>query len=209
MNARGKRTRGAILEAAEQLFARRGYAGTRLEDVAEAVGIRRSSILHYFPDKPRLYDAVLAEIFAGLLARIQDALEAPGALRPRIEAAVSAWVDYVVGRPSLARILLREVADGGSAGPSRLARHTEPFFEMLHKVLEREPSGTVAQLRSIDALHLASTVGGPTLFLVGGLPSLLQSSAEVSPEQIERHRAHVLSIARRYLAASGREGGER
>ena len=74
---RGERTQRAILEAAEALFARRGFSGTRLEDVAEIVGIRRPSILYYYPDKAQLYNAVLGDVLGGLLERVQDALEAP------------------------------------------------------------------------------------------------------------------------------------
>ncbi len=75
---RGERTQRAILEAAEALFARRGFPATRLEDVAEIVGIRRPSILYYYPDKAQLYDAVLGDVLGGLLERVRDALEAPG-----------------------------------------------------------------------------------------------------------------------------------
>ena len=69
---RGERTRRAILEAAENLFADQGFAETRLEDVAKAVGIRRSSLIYYFPTKPDLYDALLATVLGELLARTQN-----------------------------------------------------------------------------------------------------------------------------------------
>ncbi len=198
---RGERTRRAILEAAEILFARKGFAGTRLEDVAGAVGIRRPSILYYFPDKAQLYDAVLSDVMGGLLDRIRGALEAPGALPDRILAAISAWVDYVAERPALARLLLREVADGSADEPPPLVRHTRPFLEMVEKVLEREPSESLSSLHAIDPVHLASTVCGATVFLVSGMPALLPDMQldPLSRTQIETHRREVLSIARRLL----------
>ncbi len=198
---RGERTRRAILEAAEELFARKGFSGTRLEDVAEVVGIRRPSILYYFPDKAQLYDTVLADVLGGLLERVRDALEAPGELPARIEAAISAWVDYVAERPTLARLLLREVADGSADDPPPLLRHTRPFVEMIRKVLEREPSQALTPLRAIDPVHLASAICGATVFLVGGMPALLPDLKldPLSRPQIEKHRAEVLSIARRLL----------
>ena len=49
--SRAERTRASILDAAETCFAERGFSATRLEDVAEAVGIRRASIVYHFRDK--------------------------------------------------------------------------------------------------------------------------------------------------------------
>ena len=198
---RGERTQRAILEAAEALFARRGFSGTRLEDVAEIVGIRRPSILYYYPDKAQLYNAVLGDVLGGLLERVQDALEAPGELPERIEAAISAWVDYVAERPSLARLLLREVADGSAEKPPVLVRHTRPFLEMVGKVLERESSESLASLRTVDPVQLASTICGATVFLVAGMPALLPDLklGPLSRQQLEKHRDEVLAIARHLL----------
>lgn len=198
---RGERTQRAILKAAEALFARRGFSGTRLEDVAEIVGIRRPSILYYYPDKAQLYNAVLGDVLGGLLERVQDALEAPGELPERIEAAISAWVDYVAERPSLARLLLREVADGSAEKPPVLVRHTRPFLEMVGKVLERESSESLASLRTVDPVQLASTICGATVFLVAGMPALLPDLklGPLSRQQLEKHRDEVLAIARRLL----------
>ncbi len=202
---RGERTQRAILEAAEELFARRGFSGTRLEDVAEIVGIRRPSILYYYPDKAQLYDAVLGDVLGGLLERVRGALEAPGELPERIEAAISAWVDYVAERPTLARLLLREVADGSADEPPLLVRHTRPFLEMVGKVLERESSESLAALRRVDPVHLASTICGATVFLVAGIPALLPNLKldPLSRQQLEKHRDEVLSIARRLLPQRG------
>ena len=64
-------TRDQILDAAEAVFAEKGFAAARLEDVAERVGIRRASIVYYFRDKQQLYDAVLTTVFGGSAARLR------------------------------------------------------------------------------------------------------------------------------------------
>ena len=88
--SRAEKTRAAVLDAAEDLFAERGFDATRLEDIAERVGIRRASIVYYFKDKRELYDAVLASVFGGLRDRIRAALASQAPLPERIEAAVGA-----------------------------------------------------------------------------------------------------------------------
>ena len=58
-NADGQRTRQAILDAALELFADKGYFGTSLRDVAAAVGVRESALYNYFKSKEALFDALI------------------------------------------------------------------------------------------------------------------------------------------------------
>jgi TetR/AcrR family transcriptional regulator len=207
---RAERTRSAILDAAETLFAERGFDATRLEDVAERVGIRRASIVYYFRDKGELYDAVLAGVFGGLFERTRETLGAPGPLATRIESAVAAWVDYVGARPSLARLLLREVANGAPERRRVLARHTQPFFALTRKVMGESRGDPLAQSPPIDPVHFASTIAGATVFLVAAMPALVPELGfgPLQREQIEAHGNEVLRITRRLLGTGEpRTGG--
>jgi len=58
-NADGQRTRQAIVDAALDLFADKGFFGTSLRDVAKAVGVRESALYNYFAGKDALFDALL------------------------------------------------------------------------------------------------------------------------------------------------------
>jgi AcrR family transcriptional regulator len=58
-NADGQRTRQAILDAALDLFAQKGFFGTSLRDVAAAVGVRESALYNYFPSKDALFEALI------------------------------------------------------------------------------------------------------------------------------------------------------
>src|SRR5690348_16166048 len=55
----GHAQRERILRAAMELFSARGYRGASLEAVAQAVGITRQGVLHYFPSKVHLLLGVL------------------------------------------------------------------------------------------------------------------------------------------------------
>jgi TetR/AcrR family transcriptional regulator len=202
---RAERTRAAILAAAEGLFAERGFAATRLEEVAERVGIRRASIVYHFRDKRELYEAVLGDLFSGLLERTRAALEAPGPLAARIEAAVSAWVEYVGRRPSLARLLLREVADGAAASETALPAHTRPFVELVQRVLAESRGDPLLARGPFEAAHVASSIAGATVFFVAALPTLVPDLGfdPLGPEGLEAHREQTLRITRRLLGTAG------
>lgn len=203
---RAARTRTAILGAAEAIFAERGFAATRLEDVAERVGIRRASIVYYFKDKRELYDAVLDEVFAGLERRIESALSSLDPLPARVEAGISAWVDYVGARPTTARLLLREVADGSPDRDSALRRFTRPYFELIRKqVVERRDHGGEALAR-VDPVLVASTIAGTTIFYVAAMPTLVPELGlrPTRPESLNALREQLLGIVRPLLGRSAR-----
>jgi len=203
-SSRAERTRAAILEAAEALFAERGFTATRLEDVAEAVGIRRASIVYHFRDKRELYDAVLAELLGGFRTRLESALATPGPLLRRIEAGISAWIDYLAARPALARILLREVAGGSREHPPALLRQIEPFVELVERFRAEVRDDPVARARPVDPVHLTAAIVGTTVFFVAAMPTLVPDPDfdPLQPEQLAAHRREVLRIARRLLGAA-------
>lgn len=196
-------TREQILAAAEAVFAQKGYAAARLEDVAERVGIRRASLVYYFRDKQQLYDAVLTSVFEELLHRLQQAVGGLEVGPERIEAAVTVWVDYVASRPTMARLLLREVADATPERQPAVVQHARPILAALdHVIREGQEKGI---FQPLDPIHLASTIAGATVFFVAATP-LLGSDWPHDPlsrEQLSAHRAEVLRIARRLLGTPG------
>ena len=199
--AKAQRTRAAILAAAERLFAHRGFAATRLEDVAEAVGVKRAALFYHFRDKQALYDAVIEDAFGALVARLDAAFSAPSPIAARIERAVEAWVDTIVERPTLARMILRHAAEAEERptriffpAAERLLRESWSLFEQGRARGELEPLHD-------DPFHTASAVLGATVFYVSALASLLPAGEfdPLAPEQVAAHKRDALRTVRRLL----------
>lgn len=202
---RSERTRSAILAAAEDLFAERGFAATRLEDIAERVGIKRASIVYYFKDKRELYEAVLSSVLGGLHQALTAELSRHEDLGMRIEAAVSVWVDYVGSRPTLARLLLREVANATAEKQSLMLRYTAPFQELvLREFMDRPDRRDVVKVK-VDPIHVASIIAGATVFYVAAMPNLV-SEAGFDPttrKHIDPLKEELLRIVRQLLETRG------
>ena len=167
--------------------------------MAAQVGIRRPSIVYHFRDKRDLYEAVLDDVFGGLLGRIQSVLDKRAPLADRIEATVGAWVSYVGGRPSLAGILLREVAEASSVRSPAATRHVGPIITAVENALrEGQQEGA---LEPIDPIHFIFAVAGATLFFVAGTPALAPGWPfdPLSPAQLRTHEAELLEMTRRWL----------
>jgi AcrR family transcriptional regulator len=94
-----------ILDRAAALFARRGFAKTSVQDVADAVGLSKAGLLHHYPSKDALHEAVLAQAET-LGERVLDQVEhlPLGAARDR--RAVEVLVDVALAHPGVVAFLL-------------------------------------------------------------------------------------------------------
>ena len=102
--------RTEVLKKAEQLFAARGFEGTSLDQIADAVGIRRPSLLHYFRSKREIYDTVESDIVSTLTAATMPmSLEVPPL--DALMALLQGWLEVMIARPTVARIVLRNTTD--------------------------------------------------------------------------------------------------
>jgi len=200
--ARGARRRAAILGAAESLFAERGFDATRLEDVAERVGVRRASLVYYFRNKRALYGAVLEELVGALYRDVERELSAAAPLAERVQAAVASFVDFIAARPSFARILMREIADGSRDEPPLLVQHTAAFHALIARVLA-ESRSVGPRFPKADPAQIASSIVGTTVFFIAALPTLAPALEfdPLAPEQIESLKTYVRASAEQLLGA--------
>lgn len=197
-SAKAERTRAAILTAAEQQFARRGFVATRLEDVAAAVDLKRAALFYHFKDKQSLYDAVLADAFGSLASRLQQAFSAPESTATRLERAVEAWVDTVMARPTLARLILRHAAEADEHGAQGIFPHANHFLQVGWSLFdEARAKGEFTPVHD-DPFHAASAVIGATVFYVAALAPLVPGSGmeALTPEKAAAHKADAVRTIR-------------
>jgi AcrR family transcriptional regulator len=105
------RTRQAILETAERLFARRGFTDTTLQEIGEAAGFARSTPAYFFGTKQALYDAVLARALERGRDAMRPAFHAAATAPSRVEALdaiVGALLDFLAAEPDYVRLMQRE-----------------------------------------------------------------------------------------------------
>lgn len=151
-------TRTRILEEAERTFGRLGYARTRLADVAEAVGIRRPSLLYHFPSKADLYRAVVRRTFAAVETLAASGLDAHRSAAERLDALLEAYRAYLADHPGAARIVVREVIDGSDLGAEILLGEILPAVERAVDAVRDDPEEElVAGLPVKEALMLVAT----------------------------------------------------
>ena len=122
-----KHTAERILDAAEAVFAERGYDAASLGDIADRVGIRPQGIYNHFAGKRELYAAVLERLLDPFLALLDDAASARGGAR--VAEALTRDIAFHARNPHLARILQYATLGGGEPLELIQRRWYRPFFE--------------------------------------------------------------------------------
>jgi AcrR family transcriptional regulator len=100
--------REAILRAAARLYARRGFQGASVADLAKACRTSKSLIYHYFPSKDDILYAAMAAHLDALVAAAEEAVRTGGA-EARLRALTLAFMRLYVGAEDSHKVLLNEL----------------------------------------------------------------------------------------------------
>jgi AcrR family transcriptional regulator len=101
--------RGQILACAAQLFAHRGYPATAMTEVAQASGLSKATLYHYYPDKYTLLVSI-AQTHVTQLQAIVDGVLAQGmAPEPRLRALITQVLQAYAGAQHAHRVLTEDV----------------------------------------------------------------------------------------------------
>lgn len=163
LHADGRQTRQAILDAALDLFADRGYFGTSLRDIATAVGVRESALYNYFPGKEALFEALMIVDNENTVERL-SALEEPIAdIRATLERFATVALDDFVA-PRQEKLFLMLMTDGmrlAKKGRINLLERMTSGRARLHELMQRLVRE--GWLRAADPGLLAMAFIGPLL----------------------------------------------
>ena len=184
---------------ARQHFARRGFAGASLGEIADEVGIRRPSLFHHFASKTDLYRAVLLDVFDDWFVLMDQELVAASEGWPQVERVLRTALRFFVDHRDFVRLARWEALEGGAVLTDELAAGLRPLFDGGVAFLEREMAA--GRMRRCDARRLVVTGYGAALAYISdaSLVGALLGEDPLSPAALAIEEEHIVELFRRAL----------
>ena len=190
----GEERRSTLVEEAIRLFGRDGYRGTSIEAVASAVGVRKQTLLYYFPTKEALLKACLAAAGGRLAEVIAGSLEGMDAAEDRAEAVIHAVFALAAEWPEFPMF----IREAGRLGPDAFQRFAGVMEPLRLRAIEFLTAGMDdGQIRKQDPAFLLFTL---YTAVVGSLTEASVLNAVVGPQKgrasLHRREREVVEFVR-------------
>ena len=135
VNTTSDKTRHRILDAAEDVFALKGYHDAPVEEIGRVTSLSKGGIYFHFPSKEDLFFAVLDRLARRLESRVNRATAIAPTHLAGAEAAIEAVVNALAGKRKLARLLLLQGYSMGNSFQQTRARIFNRFAGMIERQL--------------------------------------------------------------------------
>jgi TetR/AcrR family transcriptional regulator len=190
-------TRQHLLQAALRSFARRGYAGTSVRQIVQEAGVTKPSLYYYFPDKARLFQAIVDRAHDERYELMVQAAQRGRTAGEKLEEIVAAVFEYSLRNRELMRLAFATAfaVSGEAPGHTKCLEKGRRNFEFICSLIrEGQASGELS--RSFDVEDLA-------MGIFGQLNSYVMVRLLVPDCPLDR--AAAKRIVRLFLEGAGRE----
>ena len=182
-----------ILQAARQVFARRGFTDASMEEIAQVAGLAKGTLYLYYPSKRELYRAALRAGLVELCDALERAITAAPTLSKRVAAYVGTKVTHFDEHRDFFRIYLAEFANAACGG-------VDPDFRDLSQRQSRMLEAAIragiksGEARPVAAEEAAHAISDLTKGVI--LRRLMGCSAV---PRVEKEVAFVVEFAKKAL----------
>ncbi len=188
-----------ITAAALTLFVERGYANTRLEDVASLSGVSKGTLYLYFANKEDLFKAVVREGLVSPIAEVRGLIDQyEGSAFDLLRMVLHGWWQRIGSTPvsGIPKLILAEARNFPEIAKFYLDEVVRPGLEAIVGIIDR--GMRAGEFRSVDSRHVAHLVFAPTLLIACWCNSL----APFDPQGMDPLRVidEHLEMLRRGLA---------
>jgi len=195
---------GELLAAALDLFVEKGYAATRVEEVATLAGVSKGTLFLYFSSKEELFKAVVREHISGHFATWSEEIEHfEGSSQEMLRYCLHSWWEHIGATKAsgIPKLMMSEARNFPELGAFYQQEVMRPGSELIARILQR--GITRGEFRQMDLKYGVYMVLAPLLFLSMWMHSLDACCDPESRIEPEKYLATQLDMLLSGFSAGG------
>jgi len=158
---------GELLDAALDLFVEKGFAATRVEEVAARAGVSKGTLFLYFPSKDELFKAVVRQSISGRLVEWHSDFEAfSGTTCDMLDFCMNSWWDRVGATKAsgLTKLIMSEAGNFPEIAAFYHQEVVQPGHALIRRIFQRGIDS--GEFRAMDLDYAVYSVVAPMVYLI-------------------------------------------
>lgn len=179
MTVREENTEERILNAAKEVFIKKGMAGARMQEIANEAGINKSLLHYYYRNKDKLFLAVFRLAIRDFIPEIKNIIYSESLVTEKIERFVEEYMNVLLSNPFVPLFILQEI----QRDPDRLINIFQEEGIQPPLVLDQFEKGVEnEEIRAIDPKHLLINILSLCVFPIAARPMIQRMFFDNDPE---------------------------
>lgn len=180
-----KETENTILKVARKQFIQRGFAATRMQEIADEAGINKAMLHYYFRSKEKLYQEIIGLALDATIPKFAAAMEQEGQLMERVEHVVDIYISTLIEQPDIPIFIMHELSQKRERFVEELKRRARYFPAVQSFMVHMMAEMKAGKIREISPIHLFLNIMGMTVFPFIAKP-VFCTVLEVSEQNFEQ-----------------------
>ena len=200
-------TRDRIIDAAQAIFARDGFVGAKMQEIADRVGIQRPSLFYHFKNKEALFVAAHEQVFARIEPVFRESLAPDGDPFAQLDRVSRAVLAVMADEPDFARMVARTSVDRHPAAVKIVRTYLQPLVDLsVAFVRDGQRRGVFAD---IDPFFFTLNSWGAALIYFIARDLLAPIAKPTDTKDLTRFTNALLQMGNRALAVNERRVAQR
>jgi AcrR family transcriptional regulator len=171
-----------ILAAAKKVFYRRGYFGSRMQEIADEAGINKAMLHYYFRSKDKLFETTINEALSKLFDRMDEIFEYEGGFESKLKKFVHNYISAIRENPHLPAFIIHEMYHNRERFEQKIFDHTatkkKKFLVLVEEEIEK------GNIKDIPPEHVLVNVISLCIFPFVGRP-IMEMLNVIAPNKFD------------------------
>ena len=153
-----------ILETARKHFVRNGFAGARMQEIADEADINKAMLHYYFRSKQQLYERITGHVLDQLLPQFAGAIGTEGPVLMKIERMIKTYIAILTAHPDIPLFIIGELSQKREHLVAELHKRAHYFPVLQQFLMQMSQEMEAGIIRKIQPLHLLLNIVSMSVF---------------------------------------------